>query len=246
MPKEIGNLLVWPFSNIDYRAEYLTELKEDSIVQKQEIKSLKQKLNDRNIEVLDLKEKVIKLQSTIAEFEEVNKALKRREDELISNQEKLKQAQQELETKISDFEEHKNSFLKEAEIIKETEGRAGQIIDNNSQLRKRVSELENQLREVREKYDQNLRADQTEFKKMLSEERNIFNDINSEIRGSLNLSIYILLAFVGFILLAFIVLTVTWYLRSQNLIQPLKSASIQAIETAETTKKQLEQRKDSE
>ena len=81
---------------------------------------------------------------------------------------------------------------------------------------------------------------------MLSEERNIFNDINSEIRGSLNLSIYILLAFVGFILLAFIVLTVTWYLRSQNLIQPLKSASIEAMETTEKTRKQLDQRKNSE
>ena len=141
----------------------------------------------RDNEILKLKEKVINLQSTIAEFEEVNKALKRREEALIEDQERFNQSQAELETRISDFENHKYSFLKEAEIIKEKEERAEQVIENNSQLRKRVSELENLLKETREKYDQNLKAGKTKFNEILSEERSIFNAVNSEIRGSLNL-----------------------------------------------------------
>ena len=242
-PKEIANFLIWPFSGVDYQAEYITELKEDNITQKQEIKSLKLQLNDKDNKLLQLKEKVINLQSTIAEFEEINKALSKREEELVKNEEKFKQSQGGLEARISEFEKYKDNFLKEIEIIKEKEGRAEQIIENNSQLRKRADRLENQLKETIEKYDQNLRSDKAEFNKILNQERGIFNTINSEARKSLNLSIYILLAFVVFILLAFAILLITWYLRSQNLARYPNRVSVEALET---TGKQLKQSNDLE
>ena len=238
VPQELGNFWIWPFSSTDYRSEYITDLKEDNTDQKQEVNSLKQQLNDKNNEILQLKEKVISAQSTIAEFEEANKALKKREEELIKNEEKINQSQRDLEAKISVFEKQKNDFLQASGIVKAKEGRAEQIIDDNSRLRKRVYELENKLNETRDKYDQNLREDKAEFNKVISEERNIFSAINSETRKSLNLSIYILLAFVSFILLALAILFGTWYFRSQNLMKYPNRMSVEAVET---TEKKLEQ-----
>ena len=251
IPQEIGSFLIWPFSNTDYRAEYITGLKEDNITQKQEIRSLKQQLSNKDNEILKLKEKVINLQSTIAEFEEINRALKKREEELIKNEEKFNQSQVELEVETSEFEKYKYDFLKEAEIIKEKEGRAGQILENNLQLRERVSELENQLFETRDKYDQNLKDNKAEFNRILSEERKIFSTQNSETRKSLNFSIYILLAFVTFILFAFAILLITWYLRSQSLTSYPNRVSVEAVATTEkkleqSTGKQLEQTNDLE
>ncbi|MDJ0703362.1 MAG: hypothetical protein QNJ46_08785 [Leptolyngbyaceae cyanobacterium MO_188.B28] len=98
-------------------------------------------------------------------------------------------------------------------------------------MRQRVYELEKPLNETRDKYDQTLREDKVEFNKIISEERNIFNSINAETRKSLNLSIYILLAFVSIILLALAVLFGTWYFRSQKLMKYPGGMSVEAVET---------------